>query len=267
MYLVDMLFVFAGFGYLLKKHSIKFLFMLGLCSTTFVPNFLNLQGTTFSIRTVILFPVLTIVSGIGIWSIFEIIRNVNFRRIYILLVVFIYSVSLANFVWIYFGRLPVERSEGWFLSDRVLAKYVFLTKQLNPETKIIVVSPSPKQLFYRYLFYNSEYQIKDQILQLNQKMADRNYQIKNITITDKCPKKLDFKSNLYLIDTASNCNFGKYKTSIKSIKDGGDRYLISNNKLCNQYPKRKYPLIKNVNLLNIEQLSLETYCTNYINEN
>ena len=67
----------------------------------------------------------------------------------------------------------------------------------------------------------------------------------------------------YIIDQSLNCpqHKGVY---ISNIRDGGDEYLILNDKVCNSYVNKSYPLIKEYRYLNIEKLTNNELCNNFI---
>jgi hypothetical protein len=223
--------------------------LLGFVIITLVPNFLNLQGTTYSIRTVILFPILGIMSAVGIYS----LRN----RLLRIITALIYLIFVLNFCYIYFNRLPVEKAEGWFLSQRVLSKYISEAISVNAGNKIILVTKEPKLAFYRYLLYSGKYTDPKEINLLNSKIAREDYEIGNLKITDMCLK------DVTIMSTTSDCPKIKGDT-IKSIYDAGDMYVLSNDVLCKGYTKNQYPLIKGVKTLVVEKLSTEDFCKNFI---
>jgi len=256
MYLMDLPLVVLGIIFMATKFRKQLTILLGFVTITLIPNFLNLQGTTYSIRTVILFPILGIISALGIYS----LGNNLFRKT----VVAIYIIFVLNFCYIYFNRLPIERSEGWFLSQRVLSKYISETILKSPEAKILLVTGQPKLAFYKYLFYSGKYTDPKEIVLINSKIANEDYEIGNLKIISACPKDTNINNQNVIIESpGSNCP--KFKgVSIKSIYDTGDVFFISQDLLCTGFNKNQYPLIKDIKTFNIEKLTTGDFCKNYV---
>jgi len=255
MYLIDFVLVTLGLLFMAKDFPKQLIVFIGLLAITLFPNFLNMQGTTYSIRTVFLFPILAIVSGVGIYSIKK-----NYIKYAVLI---IYLVSFLNFCSIYFNRLPIERSEGWFLSQRVVSRYIFEATKLNPDEKIILITENPKLTFYKYLFYTANYVNPKEIALTNENIANKNYIFGNLLVTKDCISK---NEGLIIQSSSSTCPEIAGKANIKSINDAGDVYIISSDAVCNSLSRNKYPLIKDVGELNIEKLSVENFCKNYISD-
>jgi hypothetical protein len=258
MYLIDLPLILLGLLFLVKYQEKTLVVFLSLLLTTLVPNFLNLQGTTYTIRTVILFPLLIMLSAVGTYYFLSILPKKTRFHFGVLLST-VYLLFFGNFLYTYFGRLPIDKNEGWFLADRVLVKYLSLQ---DPSRKIMIVPPAPKFLAYRYLLYGNQYKSTQQIIEINQKLAQKDYRFSNITITEDCPKQIDEKITL-IFDPSYKCNQEK-QDEIASPKDGRIQYFIVNDTLCESLVNQKYPLIKDINDLNIESLGKEQFCQKFI---
>jgi hypothetical protein len=258
MYLIDFPLIILGLIFLAGKYKKQLTILLLLVFITLIPNFLNLQGTTYSIRTVILFPILGIISAIGIYS----LENSLLRKIAVL----VYIILILNFCFIYFSRLPVERSEAWFLSRRVLSTYISRVTLKSPDKKILLITEQPKLAFYKYLFYSGNYINPKEIALLNNKIAKKDYEIGNLKMTADCPENITVQKQNIIIESASSSCPKIQGDSIKSINDAGDVFTISDDILCQSLPKNQYPLIKSIDTLNIEKLTTEDFCKNYITD-
>lgn len=254
-YLIDLPLIILGVIYLARLNIRLLLFFLGLLSITLVPNFLNLAGTTYTIRTVILYPTLVMLSALGIYYLkLKIPKKINLLAFGCL--IFIYLLFTGNFLYQYFGRLPIERAQGWFLHQRVAAFYT----QLNSPAKVLVVDSNPKHFFYRYLFFSKSYE--DNASEVNQLLKDKKYSFGNLEVTDSCPGSFD-PSVVYIIDQALDCP-GPSGVYISNIRDGGDEYMIINDKVCTPFISRTYPLIKEFKYLDIESLTTKDFCSNFL---
>lgn len=258
MYLIDLPLIILGLLFLAKYHSKTLIFFLSLILITFIPNFLNLQGSTYTIRTVILFPILIMIATTGVSYFKEILPN-KLRILSLAFLSIIYFFFFGNFLYAYFSRLPIDKNEGWFLADRVLVKYLSLQEQSR---EIVIIPPAPKFFTYRYLLYGNHYRSTQQIIEVNKKLVQEDYRFSNITITKDCPKQIDNKATL-VFDPAYKCN-QENQDEIASPKDGRIQYLLVNDNLCEPFVNQKYPLIKDINDLNIESLDKEQFCQKFI---
>lgn len=258
LYLIDLLLIVFGFIFLVKTNTRLFITLLGLITITLIPNFLNLQGSTYMIRTVILFPILTMISAVGLYYIKKTVSK-NLHYLYIPFLI-IYLIFFGNFIYEYFHRLPIDKNEGWFLHDRIVSRYIEASLKQN-NLNITLVSATPKQTFYRYLFFNNLYKDPLTIQKINNDIAQGNYKINGLTVTEDCP--IGTPENL-IINTAIPCSEGLKGSAISSLRDGRAIYVIINDKLCQDFVSRRYPLIKNISELNIEGLSREDFCQKYI---
>lgn len=258
LYIIDLPLIVAGLIFLSRFNLPILVFLISLITITLIPNFLNLAGTTFMIRTVILVPLLTFFSASGIFYILKSLNKI-LKIIAAVLILGIYIFLFGNFIYRYFSRLPVDRAEGWFLHQRVADRYI--KEQIN-QNPIVVIDSNPKHFFYRYIFFNGLYTNPQTISEINQRLESMNYQLGNVSVTSKCPKNYD-NSVTYLIDQSLNClsSKGMY---ISNIRDGGDEYLILNDKICNLYVNKTYPLIKEYKYLDIEHLGEEEFCNNFV---
>jgi hypothetical protein len=253
LYLIDAVFILLGIFFMARKYPKQLIIFISLLVVTVIPNSLDLQGTTYSIRTVILFPILAIISGIGFYS----LSNRYIKTFGIV----IYVLLFLNFFFIYFYRMPVERSEGWFLSQRVVSKYVDATLSKFPDKKIILITQDPKLTFYKYLFYTGKYINPKEISEINKKLEALDYAIGNLAITASCSSQ---GADVVIQSTSSTCPKIHGSTFIKSIKDSGDVFIVSNDLLCSNSQKNKFPLIKSFEDFKVEQLPVESLCRNYL---
>lgn len=265
MYLIDSLLILLGIIYLAKIYPKALFFLLGLVPISLIPNFLNLQGTTYMIRTVLLFPILIILSACGIYYLLQNpAKNRMFTTLSIALVTFIYLYLFGNFVFQYYSRMPVDRSEAWFFHQRLLSQYINLSSQTKENPKIIISTPEPKNTFYKLLLFTNVYKNPSQIRAINQNLKNKEYQFNQVTVTEKCPDMDTNKQAVIFYDLAMpKCVYQK-GDSISSIRDGGTNYFIVNDRLCANFSKQHYPLVKNLRDLDITGLSKEEFCNKFI---
>lgn len=265
MYLIDSLLILLGIIYLTKTYPKALFFLFGLILISLIPNFLNLQGTTYMIRTVILFPILITLSACGVYYLIQNpVKNKLFAIFSVVLVVFIYLFLFGNFVFQYYSRMPIDRSGPWFFHQRLLAQYINLSSQTPENPTIIISTPEPKNTFFKLLLFTNSYRNSLQIRSINQNLKNKIYQLNQVIVTDKCPDINQNKQAIIFYDSAtSDCAHSK-DDSIASIRDGGTNYYITNDLLCTNVKKQRYPLIKNINDLDITNLTKEGFCQKFI---
>jgi hypothetical protein len=160
--------------------------------------------------------------------------------------------------------MPIDRSDSWFFHQRLLAQYINLSSQTEKNPNIIISTPEPKNTFFKLLLFNQSYNVPSQIRQINQNLKNKDYLFNQVIVTDKCPDMNTSNQATVFYDSAiSNCIFTK-GNSIASIRDGGTNYYITNDLLCTNTSNQRYPFVKNLNDLNIENLSKEEFCQKFI---
>lgn len=263
LYLIDLpLILIAFFALSISNRKALFIFG-GLILTTLLPNFLNLAGTTYMLRTVIFFPLLTMLSAIGLYYLQDFaIKRKLFNYIFPFFLI-LYLFLFCNFLYQYFARLPIAASDGWFLHQRILARYIHSSREKFPDLRIEIITPESKFVFYKYLFFSGNYKTKKQVKENNVKIASGNYFFNNMKILNHCPALPD-TSKTVILDVRIDCPLLKGKHIIPSIFDAGGKYTIINDKLCDKYVNKPYPLIKDLKYLDLETISDKDFCQNFI---
>lgn len=262
MYLIDFFLIVIGLIALSRLYPKSLILILGSILVALVPNAVSLSAKNYVIRDGLLYPLFTILSGVGIWFITT-FRKVKPYKYYLLAIIgILYIFSFLIFINRYFFRTPVDKNEGWNFQSRVLAHYLLLNSRKYPNQKSIVVTNDLNGVSYIYLLFTNHYQTRDEILNINSILANKSYDFNGVKFLNKCPDKLE-DINL-ILDQRINCFQNiKYLSQIASPKDGGGKYLIYNDKLCTGN-KNHYPLLQSINDLNIEKLSEQEFCQKWI---
>jgi 4-amino-4-deoxy-L-arabinose transferase-like glycosyltransferase len=258
MYLVDGLFTILGLIYLSRKNLKALYISLGLVLISLLPNSVDLHGTTYALRSGLLYPSLVILAAAGIGSVLEAVKEEKARKMTQAGIALIYLVSLVNFAYLYFLRTPVEKFDGWYTSERVLARYINLHNENYTEEPLIVITPLLKDASYEYLYYSGKYDSKAEIIAANNSLATKNYKFDNVLFTESCNYVKD-QGTIIKDVRSKDCNL-KTDLTIASPEDAGTRYLIQNDKVCKKFPKKKYPLMKKFDDLITERKSEEDFC-------
>lgn len=263
MFLIDLPLIIMGFIYLSRFFIKPLIIFLGFIAVSLIPNFVNLSGQTFPLRSGLLYPFLIIFSASGAYYLIDLLKR-HRKAFFVPVIALFYLYFFLTFSYNYFARSPIEKSGGWFLHERVLARYLNLAKSQSGQTDIKVVTPEPKELSYEYLFFTGAYLPKD-AREINDKLAKKDYHFGQITFLSECPKSSPSSGQVLIFDNRIDCQKDK-KEQIASPKDSGARYYIINDTLCSNYPKSRYPLIKKAESLSIEKNSVEDFCKTWITD-
>lgn len=217
---------------------------------------------SYVIRSGLMFPWLAALSGIGIWYLLNQFKKYKFVIGGVILVVYLFSV--ANFLNLYFTRYPIYNSEGFFLSNKILSRYIDLTSLKSEQTPIIVAVTEPRILFEKFLFYNNRYS-RENASSINQKIASKDYSYKNVRFIDKCSQMQSTDNGILIYESKLGCGEKTQPVSrILSLADAGSLFIIKNDRLCGSYNLPRYPRINNIFEFDIYKLSETDFCKTWI---
>ncbi len=225
---------------------------------------IDLVERTFAIRAYPMFPMFSIIIGVGLWYLKE---KIKFKRIIFGIVGLVYLVSLVYFFNIYFYRYPIYAAERWFLSERIIANYVIHAEN-NSNIKNIYVSTneSPKIVFEEYLFFSGLYENKENITKINENIENHKFSLGKVNYLDGCPENINLGEADVLI---SHKNFEcseeePGKRGIVDLKDAGTVYYIDNDLVCNQNDLARYYRPMETSAFDLEKMTKDEFCTNWI---
>lgn len=263
-YIIDFPLIILGLIglYIVSKKS--WFLVIGIIAISPIPSALTggVSGDNLSwvIRSGLLFPFLAALSGIGVWFLISLLKKYNV--IVGIVIAILYLVSIANFLNLYITRYPVYDSEGFFFSNKELARYIDYGLKENTNEKITIVVKEPKILFEEFLFYNNFYN-KLTAPNLNNKIGNSNFSYQNITFTDKCPDTNNLDTLIY--EPKQNC---EKQTGpiirILSPADAGTFLIIKNDNVCNHYNLSRYVTINKLSNFDIYSLSQKDFCESWI---
>ncbi len=265
-YLVDFAFLIFGVMALAADFPVA-IFILSLLLISAVPAALKITGDTiYALRAGLAYPILTGISGWGIYYVFTKLTKLQ-RRMGIPIVILIYLVSLIYFLTMYWFRTPFDKSMGWYFHKRVVVNYITRLREKSNE-KIIVVTAQPADTFNEYVFFGGLYNSKNDILNINKVYASQKYEYKDTKFVDNCDKisKDDIKNKvLVFVEQGLSCQLDQDNSpKIANPRDGGGIYNIVNEKLCIPYPKERFPNPRIISDFNIERLSDQEFCELWI---
>lgn len=265
-YLIDLVFILLGLSYLYSLNKKLWLLIISVILVGSLTSGLSLIEQSYSQRAGIVFPFIVILVGGGITFLTSLSNRKIIKTIIVFVLIFVYIISFANLLHIYFYRFPVYASDGWFFQDRVLSRYIDLTQTIKSNSKIVVSTSEPKIVFEEFLFYTNNY-TKDNVNEINQKMNTKVYEFNNISFVDACPETNLLKDIVWIRDGSFNCpelNNLKGDARITRLKDVFESYIIYNDKLCASSNLNRYVLNDAYKDFAVEDQSQDEFCTNWI---
>ena len=274
-YLLDLpLLVFGLLG--LAANFAVAVFVLCLLLLAVAPAILR-TDTIFTFRSGLAYPILTGLSGWGIYYIYQkffvfqesikLFKRMPLAKLFLGITIVLYGVSLTNFLTMYWVRMPMEKSEGWYFHKRVVANYITEVRKQS-DNKIIVVTAQPPETFNTYAFYSGEYENAVNITEFNKAISSENYKYKNTYFTNNCDMDLQKEisdGSTVFVESTLNCNFKIPSTAkIANPKDAGGQYDIYGEILCAKYPRNKYPYPRSLNDFQVEKMDKEQFCKTWI---
>jgi hypothetical protein len=263
LYLIDGVFIVLGLMFLGTTGG-GVLYLLPLIVIVTIPTIISVSGTTYGLRSGLLFPLLCGLAAMGIiWA-----RNnlrPNLRHFFSAGVVGIYLLSFVYFQSMYWYRTPFEMGRGWFFHERALVKYLSL---LRSETlqKVIVNAENPVDMMYNYAFYTGKYNDKHFALTLNQAVRSGNYQIDDITFIQKCSIITD-KNVIYIWERSLGCTpEPNGLRRISEAKDGGARFFFPNESLCQGIKLNSFPYPRNITDFSVEKMNRDNFCKMWVSQ-
>jgi len=262
-FILDFIFVILGIVIMYKKNYKAWLLLFILLIISPLPGVINKSAGQFSLRGALMFPLLIIFLGYGLKSFFSKYKS----KLSIIAIGLIYFFSIINFLHLYFIQYPIYGSSAYNFDNRILAKYVLLQNQYSPNKNITIVSNEPFGIFYQLLFFNNWYQNKSDVLVASQALKQLPIRYKNVTIQNNC-QAINY-DDLVIYFTLEICTDGleKFDTnylSISSLTDSGEKFRILNDQLCSGVSHPNYYTVSNFNQLNIEPMSVNDFCSNWI---
>jgi hypothetical protein len=266
-YLVDFLFIILGLSALYAMNKKTWVLLIALILGGSITAGLNVVESSYSQRNGLMYPFLAMLSAIGIYALISGIKSKKVRVFYSVVIAFIYLVSFVGLMHTYFFRFPVYASDGWFFQDRVLGRYIQLTKAKYPDSSIVVYTSEPKIIFQEYLFFTDGYN-KDSVNGINLKMDQKIYSHNGVMFTDQCPATFAQKDLVTIFEGSFKCERTAFKNPLRitRLKDVHENYLIYNDKICQDTRVGRYVFQEAYRNFEVEKLDVASFCQNWITE-
>lgn len=261
-YVLDALFLVLGLAGAYKYKKSIFFLLSALCLIGVIPQLLySARVDNFSIHLSLLFAILPILIGAGIWEALTLINNKYYFKFSFLIILGLYLLLILNFLNIYFSQFPLR---GYFdFHVRVLSKYASVAQSKGKE--VTVYSPASTDIFKKYLFYSNSYN-KKTYLEVKKIYKSEKFKYQNINFIG-CDNTIDpdTKNSILIYDFNCGPLTKEYKhLTIPRLLDGGQSYLIYNDKICNGFDLKRFPQNIQVDDFAIESQGVQRFCETFI---
>lgn len=261
-YILEIGLAVFGLVYLYQISVKGWWFLLLLFLIMPIPGAINNNAVTYALRSGMIFPLISGLGAIGIYGLNKIIRKNN---IVYYVVGFGLIISLIYFEILYWYRMPFEKSTGYVFYERAAVNYVSLLRK-ETEKSIFWVVNEPVDIMYNYAFYTGKYNNKKWIEKMNASILSGNYEIDGIKISKRCPSELD-KESIYIFERERGC-VGEPNdlTRISEPRDGGARFFVIEDIMCNTEKLNSYPNPRKITDFNIEKMDKKEFCQKWISK-
>lgn len=264
-YLYEMLFLLIGACVFYRSQKTRFLFLLAIIAITPLPSAFSTVGSSYTIRSFLLHPILLIFIAAGIIAAVESIKMLNLQKMVVAGMILLYIVSITNFMYIYILRNPIHNSESFNFSSRLLSNYVKREAKIN-NSNIFVLTGSPQIAYRHFVFYANLYN-KNFIDEVKKAYSTNKFSYKNIHFIS-CKEILKFKGDEVLVfDPGQKCikkDAQPQNISITQLSDGGEIYRVANGNICSGVELNRFPQNVKFDDFFVEKLQDEKFCQKFI---
>ncbi len=187
----------------------------------------------------------------------------------------LYLCSLIFLAHNYFDRYPIYAEEQWYLRERLLARYLQLTRPRST----LIITQKPWDRFRDYIFYTQAY-TRDQasLLAANFAQGQKTQTWDNITWSNHCEDLLHAPADTIILEASLNESCAPMIATLSAtlapeataeldlvaLKDSGANYRLWGDTLCRLYSLSPFSQVQQAQLLQIEQLSTADFCQTYM---
>lgn len=264
-YYLDFIFLLLGFVYIFSRRKKMWLFLVSLALISPIPSAVNMIGTEYAVRSILIYPPLIVFVAAGIYFIVEIIKGKRAFKYLLIFLGLIYLAQFFNFAQLYFLRNPIYNSEGSSFSYRVLSNYINLARSDHKEVLVLVKSPISQ--FKMYLFYSGNLE-KEGVGLVRSQWGAEEYHLENIRFTSRCNEGFVVpRDSVVIVAQGFNCEImekEKSWLSISQLSDGGEIYRIFNDSTCYPFDLNSYPRDIKFSDFRVENLPLKDFCQKFV---
>ncbi|QQS39130.1 hypothetical protein IPM62_00750 [Candidatus Woesebacteria bacterium] len=253
-FVIDSVFIFVGAFALFRKRRKIFYLLTSLLLVSPLTTALGAVDTSQVNRSFLALPIMTMFVAYGINYAFG-VKNRSFQKAAAVLIFLLYLISYVKFLHFYYFQLPISQQENYFLTDKIISRYIDFT---DPDRSIYVVTNTPRSSFCGYALYTN----KLENLASPDTARDSFSLDSRVIFSANCPTFND--SSTYIIIAGSDCHKDKKQdNAILDHKDAGTLYNIYNDATCNKNDAmyRRFHLLDDYDL---DSLDKTRFCESWI---
>lgn len=259
-YYLDALFLLAGCVYVGVKKKAYTGTLLLLILTAMLPQLISTTPGDFSIHLSLLFPLLLILIGTGITWIYQIISK-RHKALFAFICLTLYLLSTLGFVETYFYRSPLIGYADF--PKRVLSRYLVLASARS--IPVTVYTTSSGATFQKYILY-ADTITKENIPALKGALSSESIQFNGIRFLPCQNTDRNTAESTVIDDRLCGKPASAHHNSITTLTDGGENYIIGEDRVCNKYALKRYPQNITFDVFDIEHLSEQQFCETFISQ-
>lgn len=263
-YIIDVVFFVFGFIGLYHRKRKEAYLLISLLLIGPIPSAIINGDAQYALRSSFMFPIIMIFIGYGVYSSIDKFKRHLFP---VVVISFMYLVSIANFGYTYFFQNPVYNYESFGISGRILSRYIKLAAQ-DGYTVQILFNGVNKGLFKQYLFFNNIYN-KDNHSSIASLFIQNKIALNNVIFADCKDISIDpslitvIPFNLICTENALSKNI----LTITNYTDNQPIYHIYNDHECDGYSSLAYLNDLKISDFDIENLDQQRFCEKFFTRN
>ncbi len=217
MYMIDLPLLLIGIYFILRNKNISLqAFVLGSLFIAPLPAAFA-STRTYIIRTIMMLPFLSIIVGVGIYSLIASFKNKFYTNIFIGFIVIVYIFCFTRFLYQYAFAFSTYGGEFWNKSNRQVSEYIISNKVKYQTIKVF--SANNKTLLQYAMFSKADPgQFKNAWERKGLK------QLGGITFDDDCPPSSDNlktmmpKNSIFIVNASCLTKENTDKTIVDSLE-------------------------------------------------
>jgi len=265
-YFFEFFLLIIGLYQVFRKDKKIWPWLFALILVSPIPSAISTIGASYALRSSLMYPLFCFCIAIGLAT----ACSIRYHRLIIVGFVVLYAVSITNFLHIYFIQNPVNNSEGFGFSNRVLAAYMRLATDSG--TNVLYVGNNVLNTYRQYVFFNNRLN-SSSIKSIQKSVRERVFGIDNIQFIE-CPREApaELLGSTIITPAGKVCaSLTPFKETtdpmiIGQLSDSGRVFEIYNDTLCKKYNLSGYQPMISFGDLYVESMSVEKFCTTYISK-
>lgn len=265
-YLTDVLLFVLGAWFLWTKNRRVFWVLFAILAISPIPSVASTESLSYSSRAYLMQPVLLVVIGCGLYVFIEYTRHRWTKRWPLLLAAAgIWCIEIASFGFIYFLQNPINNSESYNFSTRVLVDYA--NREAQKGRSLLVLSGDPKTAWKQYILFNNLFTKTSAHTIAALYAQGDNIHMVNIYSAICPPKGLDLTNVTVAIEGTNPCKTyvaSEHPMVISQLGDAGSVYKIYNGLTCSEVSLKRFPTNIRFSDFAVDTLSDTALCETFI---